>query len=309
MSCYHPITAYQSVNPTGKKQIYFGSKPLTIATSLITLPCNKCIGCRLDYGQEWGARMHHESQMHDDNMFLTLTFDQESVPHDRGLKKTHMQLFMKRFRKYLAKEHPGKKISYFQSGEYGESETTRPHYHAIIFGFAMPDMLWIDGEETHKYYTSETLNKIWGNGNVIIADVTPESCNYVARYLLKDLRTNNWESDYDICDPSTGEIHQRIKPFSSMSTKPAIGKSWYEKHKTDCFPSGFLINQGKRMPIPGYYLNLLQKEDPEQHAIQKEIRRKALTTDTQKRNNKPERLQVREICKKAQIKSLKREME
>ena len=308
MPCYHPITGFQTVNPTEKKQIYFGNKPRDIATSQLEFPCNKCIGCRIDYGTEWGMRMYHESTMHDENMFLTYTYDDQSIPADHGLDKKYLQNFNKRLRRYLEKNYPGKKVSFFQSGEYGE-ETSRPHYHQILFGFSAPDLQWTSGDEKHKYYTSEIINKIWGHGHVTIADVTPETCNYVARYLLKDLRNNDWKSDYEIADPETGEIHQRIKPFSTMSRNPAIGKSWYQKWKHDCFPSGFVIHQGRKNPVPGYYLRLLKEEDPEQYAIQKEIRRKALTTDTAKREAKPERLAVREKCKQAKISNLKRNKE
>lgn len=305
MPCYHPITAYQSVNPTGKKQIYFGAKPRTIATSKLQFPCNKCIGCRIQYGAEWGMRCFHESMMHEENTFPTFTYADENLPYNHSLYLTHLQTFFKRFRNYLSKEHPGVKISYFISGEYG-GETSRPHYHAIIFGFKFPDQEWVSGEKTHKYYTSEIADKLWTHGNVTIADVTPETCNYVARYLLKDLRSNAWKSDYEIADPETGEIHQRKSPFSTMSRRPAIGKSWYEKYKADCFPSGYLIHQGRKTNVPGYYLKLLEQENPEEYQRQTEIRRKALTTNTAKRENKPERLAVRETCKRVQVENLTR---
>ena len=58
------------------------------------LSCGKCIGCRLEYSRQWAVRMYHESQLHDLNCFLTLTYAETGfslVPRD-------FTLFMKRLR-------------------------------------------------------------------------------------------------------------------------------------------------------------------------------------------------------------------
>lgn len=41
----------------------------------IKLPCNRCVGCRVQRAQDWATRCLHESQQHKDSCFLTLTYD------------------------------------------------------------------------------------------------------------------------------------------------------------------------------------------------------------------------------------------
>lgn len=45
-----------------------------------------------------------------------------------------------------------------------------------------------------------------------------------------------------------------------MSLKPAIGKEWLKKWKTDVYPHDYVIMRGKKMKPPRYYDNLLSDE-------------------------------------------------
>lgn len=54
--------------------------------------------------------------------FVTLTYDNDSLPGDSGLHKEDFQRFMKRLRKYS-----GYDLKYFACGEYG-GRFKRPHY-------------------------------------------------------------------------------------------------------------------------------------------------------------------------------------
>ncbi len=115
--------------------------------------CSQCIGCRLDHAGMWASRIEHESSLYDDsngNCFITLTYDEEHLPQDWSLDKSHFQKFMKRLRK----RYP-QKIRYYHCGEYGENcrhgiHTTlcpgcnvgRPHYHAILFNIDFHDRVF-----------------------------------------------------------------------------------------------------------------------------------------------------------------------
>ena len=68
-------------------------------------------------------------------MFLTLTYNDDNLPSDVGLHKDDLQRFFKRLRKAL----DTKKIRYFACGEYGDT-TSRPHYHAIVFGLGLNEI-------------------------------------------------------------------------------------------------------------------------------------------------------------------------
>ena len=72
MTCYHPLLAFKH-----EGKITFNS-PFPFARGF-NLPCSQCVGCRLNYARNWAIRIMHEAQMHKDNMFITLTFNPESL--------------------------------------------------------------------------------------------------------------------------------------------------------------------------------------------------------------------------------------
>lgn len=146
--------------------------------------CGMCIACRLEYSRQWAVRMWHESQCHDQNCFLTLTYNDQHLPEDKSVKKDDMIAFMKKLRNKLTtgcvprfdkamrityerdkeKKNYGdvqtkkvfKKIRFFGCAEYGE-EKGRPHYHYIIFGHDFQDKEVVP-KHKHRSFGS---NKWW----------------------------------------------------------------------------------------------------------------------------------------------------
>jgi len=249
--------------------------------------------------------------MHDQNAFITLTYDNEHLPGDLSLQKDHFQKFMKRLRKHLAPL----RVRYYQCGEYG-GENQRPHYHACIFGYDFPDKtLWkeINGQ---KLYISDTLTKIWGKGYTTIGDVTFESAAYVARYIMKKVTGKNQKmindqglKAYELLDSTTGEIIPRIPEYTSMSLKPGIGATWYETYHRDLYPSDTLVLNGTRMRPPKYYDTLLEKSSlygaQLLHALKNE---RSLKAAQHSANNTPERLSVRERLTETKLDKLIRNL-
>ena len=101
MPCYSPLQAYYSkfLNVSGKRSLVFSKKD-AVAGGLypVQVPCGRCIGCRLEYSRQWAIRCVHESQMHTENCFITLTYDNYHLPPGGTLVLEHFQKFMKRFR-------------------------------------------------------------------------------------------------------------------------------------------------------------------------------------------------------------------
>lgn len=287
MPCYHPKTAYK--NPEGRP---FFERPHGHSGATLKLPCNRCIGCRIDRTNEWSLRMQHENQMHESSYFLTLTYSPENLPDHAELNPRHLTLFWKRLRK-----HTGKKLRYAASGEYGET-FDRPHYHAIVYGLHLDDLVQIDQNNLEQpLYTSELLTKIWKHGSVGVGSVTAQSCAYVAGYTLKQAKQGIWKSPTDIFEPETGELRQKLPEFARFSTNPAIGKSFLEKYWSDIFPHGHVIDRkGRQHPVPAYYLKQLAKVDPGLADKLADERRKVLTDPKVRWNNSPERLAVRKKC-------------
>lgn len=262
MPCFKPIKAWLVADAQGKQKVYFGKRP-SLAASNIRLPCNKCVGCRLERSRQWAVRCVHEAQLHEQNCFITLTYDDNNLPRDYSLSVQHHQKFIKRLRKALSP----KKIRFFLAGEYGE-KTFRPHYHALIFGY-MPEDLVLYKNGNNPLYLSPKLQKIWGKGIVTVGNVTYESAAYTARYIMKkidgdkrELIGENGLKHYEWLDDD-GVIHEQIPEYIAMSRRPGIGNKWYELYKNDLYYHDHAISQGKKLKVPKYYDKLLDATNPQ----------------------------------------------
>lgn len=296
MPCFHPLSAFQ----TDSGDVIFVERG-KIRRSL-TLPCGQCVGCRLERSRQWAVRCMHESSMHKDNCFVTLTYDDENVPSDYSLNYRHFQLFMKRLRKSL-----DAKVRFYMCGEYGETYS-RPHYHACLFGYRPQDLYaWRKTGAGFQLYRSGMLEKLWVSGSVEIGDVTFESAAYVARYIMKKVTGVNAEKHYEMVDGDTGEVYSRATEFTRMSLKPGIGHSWYEKYKSEVFPLDRVVVRGIECKPPRYYTDLL-KSDPGFVSDDVEYSRYLKSLKLLDDNTK-ERLAVKEEVCKARIKTLRRSVE
>lgn len=290
MACYSPLKGYRS--PTGAWQSRKGN-----SVGKMELKCGQCMGCRLDKSKEWAARITHEAQMHDYNCFVTLTYSDDYLPVDESLDKKHFQKFIRKLRKKT-----GKKIRYYHAGEYG-SNTERPHYHAILFGFIPDDLVeWkYDRNTGNQLFTSEMLEDIWGKGFCSVGPVNFTTAAYVARYITKKVTGPQAESHYEWVT-RYGEVVQRQPEYATMSLKPGIGQTWLEKYKDDLKNDDLPVpGKGVMKKIPRFYLDRLSEE--EQQKIKEAREGYAMR---HRDDQTPERLESRFRVKKAQTQTLKR---
>lgn len=265
----------------------------------LTVSCGRCVGCRLERSRQWAVRIMHEAQMHERNSFVTLTYNDEKVPWDGSLKKADWQHFARRLRKKVGK------FRYFHCGEYGELRG-RPHYHAALFGHDfMFDRTLYTMSNGFPLYNSPTLDKAWGHGYCQIGNLTFESAAYVARYIMKKVNGAQAENHYlNYTDLDTGEVVSRTPEYTTMSLKPGIGASWFEKYQGDVFPRDEVISNGRPARPPKFYDGLLERTDPEQLEEIKYLR--SVKAKRRYKDNTPERLAVREKLKELQARRLKR---
>lgn len=249
MKCFHPLTAFQLSNGSISFHQSGG------VDRFLTLRCGQCIGCRVERSRQWAVRCMHESQMHKDNYFVTLTYDDENLPHDLSLNHVHFQKFMKRVRKKFGP------VRFFMCGEYGE-ENARPHYHACIFGLRLSDLkYWRTSDSGSPCYRSPALEICWRFGSSEVGQVTFESAAYVARYSLKKVTGSGADEHYQSVNVHTGELYQRDPEYARMSLKPGIGFTWFEKYGREVFPRDRVVVNGREVKPPRYYFELLQRED------------------------------------------------
>lgn len=304
MPCYHPLQGYRAekLNPSGKRSIVFnvreGFKDLPVE-----LPCNQCIGCRLDRSRKWAIRCVHEASLHSQNSFITLTYSQSNIPKFNTLYLPHFQKFLKRLRKKISPQ----KLRFFHCGEYGE-KFDRPHYHSLIFGYDFPDKVQISSNQNgDKVYHSRILEDLWGLGFVTTGAVTYKSAAYVARYITKKITGRNAEAHYATLDEENGEWFDRKPEYTTMSRRPGIGRGWFDKYKRDLFPDDFVVMEGKKFPVPSFYSHLFENFHPDKYKWVRARRQNAAKKAAP--DNTFPRLRVREELKILQFDQLKRSYE
>lgn len=279
MSCNFPLAYFElapdrlgnkryKICPTGTTE-YFDKVSGLVYRDPITVPCGKCIGCRLDYARQWAIRIQMELLYHDDNAFITLTYDNDhlplsdSHPEHASLKKRDVQLFMKRLRK----KYPDRDIRYYFAGEYGP-QTMRPHYHAIIFGWFPDDaFFWKLDKQGHQLFTSDELSDLWQHkGFVSLSKASMQTGGYCARYVTSKLSGSMAKVTYDAFGIEP--------PFALTSRRPAIAYRWFLDNidKISTFSKLSLPTDSGTVlfSIPRYFLYRLELTNPELFAIVKE---------------------------------------
>lgn len=261
MPCYHPIPAWRaaSLNPNGKRNIVFTPRE---GFRELTVPCGRCIGCRILRAQDWAIRCVHESKMHQFNRFVTLTYRPEALPPGGTLRPRDFVLFMKKLRKAY-----GNGIRFYQVGEYG-ANLKRPHHHVLLFGMRFRDeRLFRRGSKPQ--WSSDHLDQLWGNGFTSISEVNYSTAMYCSKYATKVIRGA----------PAADHYGGKLPEYATMSRRPGIGTSWYQKWKKDAFPSDFIIVNGRKFKPPRAYLLRYEKENPEGYETLKRERKRAGRTN------------------------------
>lgn len=259
--CYHRKSAWLVAD----KGLVF-RKPSGEARH-VTLPCGKCLACRVNSASQWALRAQHEMEYVNNGCFVTLTYNPESCPKDYSLNKKHLQDFVKRLRRHIEYHKLGTIRSYLACGEYGE-EKGRPHYHILLLGWSPSDLVYhsisYSGE---PIYTSKLIESVWGKGFTPVGTVTLRSAGYVARYAKK----------------AVGENPKKRKPPFLLSSRRipltngefgALGAQWCYDNLENL---RFGVLRHKERPdvylrIPDYYFDLCERWNETLYNEIKELR-------------------------------------
>jgi hypothetical protein len=132
-----------------------------------------------------------------------------------------------------------------------------------------------------------------------------ESCAYVARYVTKKIKGKDAEKHYIRWDPLTGEGVPIEPEYATMSRKPGIGKTWFEKYKADVYPHDYVVVNKHEIRPPRYYDNLLSEQELEKI---KEKRAKELPEVIDQYDENMDRLWVKEAVKEKRLEILIRDL-
>lgn len=296
MTCTRPRTVYWSkeISAAGKRLVT-SNRNNSLTGIPFEQPCGKCPDCRLNRAGDWAVRCVHEAKLHDENCFLTLTYDNEHLPYNGPfptLRKRDLSLFAKRLHNRLLKSR-GRGIRYYGAGEYGD-KNGRPHYHIIIFDYDFKDKKFFkNNDRGEPLFRSAELASLWPVGWNTIGAVTFESCSYVARYVMDKIDGKMFDDKYTWMHEETGELVS-IEPESPvMSRRPGLGTEYYSRFGSDIARDDNVVVQGRVMRVPRFYDNKLAAIDPDRLAVLKLNRmRKARFF---KRDMSSRRMRIREV--------------
>lgn len=215
--------------------------PITV-NKYMTVNCGRCHNCRVNYTSMWTLRCLYELDSWISASFITLTYDDEHLPPDYGLRPEDLANFWKRLRKRI---YP-RKIKYYACGEYGD-KTKRPHYHAIVFGL-----------DSYNEQDRQDLIDCWSLCDPYMFDknrkqngmlpVCREDIAYVTGYVQKKL---NGDMAHD-------EYGDKIRPFSRCSR--GIGLDFALKNSDRLSSNGYTFLNGQKIAIPRYFREKLGLE-------------------------------------------------
>lgn len=152
------------------RSVFYGNQ---VIEEHLVVPCGKCVECRLDYSRDWANRCYLESKSYKDNYFLTLTYDDVSLPmvssidNETGelvrrstLRPKDMTDFIKRLRRYYDFHFNHQGIRFYYCGEYGD-HTFRAHYHMLVFNLPIADLKFYKNNfDKGTYFNSDVISKL-----------------------------------------------------------------------------------------------------------------------------------------------------
>lgn len=237
MSCIHPVTISNS-------SIVRLFKVGLLKTSSISVPCGRCLNCRIVKQSQLsflcGREMLERYKCGQGNSFVTLTYDDAHLPvTDSGcvtLRKSDVQKFLKRIRRRLDYHYhiPSNAFRVLYCGEFGQ-KFSRPHYHICFFGLS-------------TQIVREMSRKLWKFGVCDIGVLTSGGVRYVCKYMTKSMPNAKVKALRESLGVENPFIHHSF----------GLGREWILKNMQSIADNDFQFNvAGKRNFFPKYVMQFV----------------------------------------------------
>lgn len=218
--------------------IYEGAK------SGVPVNCGQCHACRINRTSQWTLRMLYELGCWDKASFVTLTYNDENLPLDRGL---HLSDFQK-FKDNLRYNSDNRKFRYYHCGEYGDRKK-RPHYHVILYGFDSFDkedreIVYESWHKCESFFFDQLPRNYMKSKSPVGKGMLPvcrEDIAYTAGYVQKKLTGELGKKEYGNKRP----------PYSTCSQ--GIGLDIAMANSERLKDNKFTFLNGKRIGVPRYF--------------------------------------------------------
>lgn len=196
------------------------------------IPCGKCVDCLENkISMQLGRLLAHAQQFNGYCIFVTLTIDNDKIPVNilyPGVEKSHLAPIIKAINNSNSRK--GTNYSYFFTSEYG-SETDRPHYHGLLYGFRN---LKEAEDFLHKYYKL---------GFITLSECNGARFNYIANSHISKCSHVPWY----LADLESGLMELCNKPFVLCSR--GLGYKFVEENKWQIYNSRLLRIDGMNYPL------------------------------------------------------------
>lgn len=189
--------------------------------------------------RELAIRCVLHASLHEENCFLTLTYDETKPDYENKMYYKHIQDFKKRLRRECD-YHYNKKIQIFNVHEYGKNG--KKHWHLVIFNHNFSDKKLFTTKNGNTLYVSNTLLRLWPFGHHTIGDVSEASAMYQAQYTQKDIENGN-----------------TLNEKKAKSNHSGIGKAYFLLHYRQILSLGYIPFNGTKAPIPRYFYKIAHR--------------------------------------------------
>lgn len=205
------------------------------------VPCGKCIQCLQERKDAWCYRLFLESQTSKHSYFVTLTYDNASLPlrkHSddsfvryidyikyKSIEFVSESLYPKDLTDYwkrVRKALPDKSIKYYACGEYGDKDG-RPHYHFVLFN-----------SDCDAPFLESVIDDKWQFGFVKIEPLIYPYIEYVTKYITENV-------NFTAVEPHQVEYFQRQSHGLGLEGYFSDVKYFGSNYKTTMLPSGKVI--------------------------------------------------------------------
>lgn len=202
----------------------------------VDVPCGHCFSCQKSRMNQYRMRLMMELQKYEHSLFVTLTFDDESLERFKNEPNKSLRLFFDRLRKKYKRSY-----RHWFVAEYG-TENGRLHYHGLIF-------------DTPKYgFPFEEFSALWSYGHVFLGWCAPDTISYIVKYTTKYANGSN-RPPRVFCSKGIGDNY--------------LTRSQVSKHKGVLPKTSFMSVNGRKYPLPRYWFNKIFDDDDKMYLMLK----------------------------------------
>ena len=203
----------------------------------VPVSCGGCIECRKKKKREWSIRLNEELKKNSKALFVTLTFNDQSLDYIR--------------KKLKIKENPSynelNTICYYAVRHF--IELIRPYNNGKYPKYWLITELGEDFERIHLHglmWTTRKMVNKWRYGYFYIGEyVNAKTINYITKYVLKMPEKNPNFIGKIMASKGIGAGYW--KTFNARRNR-------YQENSTN---EMYLLENGTEIPLPQYYRNYL----------------------------------------------------